>query len=317
MADFSPPFANSAERRLPTEIEREQGFACGPADRTLFAGLQHRVESELGEVIAFAGLSPTDSDFTQVRQAIVALIAAATGGGETEDYLLLSQARTRLPFFPDVQNTDGRILITAPSTGTVRVPGGVTFLHRGIYPVVTAQTDLLTDISKTYHLRWSQAGGFVLKDLANVGYNPTAAAESHAAFDSTFDDMLIARIITNASNIATITNLANKTDLALAEILTGTDPVLGSQNGANYRVQKTLNWARNPKNFNLSIAKSNVNENAGGSTDQNMFAYGLARSPATTVNAHPVSIPLTRYNLDVVVQNDGASDLYMLFSARA
>ena len=74
--------------------------------------------------------------------------------------------------------------------------------------------------------------GFALKDLGDVAYNPAALAEDNPAFDSTYDDMLVARIVTDASNVATITNLANKDALAFAAPVVGTNIQLSGVNGA-------------------------------------------------------------------------------------
>ncbi|WP_025658458.1 hypothetical protein [Rhizobium sp. IBUN] len=41
-------------------------------------------------------------------------------------------------------------------------------------------------------------------------YNPSTLAETIETFDSTYDDMLCARIITNSSNVPTVTNLINR-----------------------------------------------------------------------------------------------------------
>lgn len=250
MADFDPPFGQDGERRLPTAIEREQGFLCGAASRALFNGLFNRIEAEIGEVIAHAGIAPTDDRNTLLREAIEALISAATGGGTADDYILMTQARSRLPFFPEIITDDGKIAVTSPSIGTVRVPGGTTFQHRGIYRVATVQTDFLTDASKTYHLRWNATDGFTMKDLASGAYNPTAAAESNAAFDSTYDDMLVARIITNSSNVPTITNLVNQDRLWHTERLAGaaaeTSPG-GPAGTFRASFTATFNWSRTPK----------------------------------------------------------------------
>lgn len=210
MANFNPPFANGADKKYPTSDQRVNGFDCGPADRELFDGLFHRIESEIGSVITEAGITHTDDRMTLLLEAIQALIEAATGGGDPSTYLLMAQARARLPIYPEIQNTDGKIAVSSPSTGVVRVPAGVTFQHRGIFPVTTAQTDFNTLASKTYHLRWSPTGGFVLKDLSDAAYNPGVVAEDDPKFDSGFDDMLVSRVITNSSNIATITNLVNR-----------------------------------------------------------------------------------------------------------
>lgn len=213
MANFQTPFGRDAERRSPSLTEQEQGFPCDAADRALFNQLFFRLEAELGHVITHAGLTPTDARFTQVREAIQALIAAATGAGDTSQFLLTAQARARLPIFPEIQTNAGLMGVSSPGVGLVRIPGGVTFLHRGIFPITTAQTDFPTDASKIYHLRWDPVNGYRLLDLDSPAYNPTALADSDVGFDTTYDDMLMARVVTNSSNIATITNLSNKAKL--------------------------------------------------------------------------------------------------------
>jgi hypothetical protein len=214
MADFTTPFGQEGDKRFPTPTEQQEGFPCGPAERALFNGEFYRLEAEVGEVIRYAGLAGTNDRMTQLREAIQALIAAATGGGDTGDYILMDQARARLPIYPDVQNVDGRITCITPGTGVVRIPGGVSFQHRGIFPITTAQLDLNTSASQTYHLRWDPANGYRLRNLTDAAYNPNGDPEQAWAFDTTFDDMLIARITTNSSNVCTITNLANKARLA-------------------------------------------------------------------------------------------------------
>lgn len=246
--DFNPPFADEAEIRDPTPQEEAGGFACGPADQALFNGLFHRLEGHLGEVISFAGIVPS-APLLGLREAIEALIAAATGGGDTSQFLLITQARARLPIFPDVDTVDGKINVVSPGVGVARVVAGVTFSHRGIFPVTTAQTDLNTVASKVYHLRWNPTDGFTLKDLSSGGYNPTLAPETDARFDTTYDDMLVARVITNAGNVLTITPLSNKARLSrisAAEVNAG----ITNDGAPAWRYQYTFavfqNWARRP-----------------------------------------------------------------------
>ncbi len=251
MADFSVPFGQDAEFRYPSSTESAQGFPCGPADQELFNGLFRQLQAEVGSVIDFAGITQTNDRMTLLREAIEALIEAATGGGDPSTYLLMGQARGRLPIYPIVQNVDGRIVITAPATGTVRLPGGVEFLHRGIFPITTSQTDFNTDPSKTYHLRWHSVDGFVLRDLAAPAYNPTLLAEINPIFDSKYDDMLIARVITNASNVATITNLSNvdRTQIHGEVVLTASDYPWEGSNPPSALVNVMaieLNLARRP-----------------------------------------------------------------------
>ncbi|GFO83153.1 MAG: hypothetical protein A49_27800 [Methyloceanibacter sp.] len=209
--DFSPPFGESSERRLPTATERDNGFPCGAADQALFNGMFHLLEGQFKHLIDQAGVTPNqEGDPTTNYRAIQALIDAATGDNPL-GYVLMSQARARLPIFPEILSADGRINPTAPATGTVRVPGGVDIVHRGIYLLNSTQTDLLTDASKTYHLRWDLSTDTLsLQDLASASYNASSASEKDIAFDSDFDDALLARVITNSSNIAAITSLSNK-----------------------------------------------------------------------------------------------------------
>ena len=272
MADFDPPFAQNGEFRFPNANEQSLGWPCGPIDQNLLNGLFRIHNGNIGNVIAEAGVTGPDGDLTKLRRAIEALIAAATGGGTVDDYVLMAQARSRLPIFPDVQNVDGRIGVTAPSTGTVRLAGGVEFLHRGIFRVTTTQTDFATDPSKTYHLRWNPDDGFVLRDLASGSYNPGTLSEANAAFDSTYDDMLIARVITNSSNVATITTLANKDRLSLSGEYGRTrdapfeDDRLPSQitNGTPL----TINFARRPRA--AISAMTDVDGSLSGATEFNI-----------------------------------------------
>lgn len=318
MADFNPPWAHDGERRVPTADEIETGFGCGPFSLPLWNWMFYAIWSEIGHVITYNGLTPDNGDMEQLRKAIQAQIEASTGGGDPASYLTLLQASSRLPIFPEVQNANGHFGVITPTTGQVRVPAGVNFLHRGISPYTTVQTDLATDASKTYHLRWNKAGGFTLKDLASGTYNPSTLPETDASFDSTYDDMLAARVVTNSSNVPTITNLANKPNLILADILAGTDIRLSAQNGANLLYGRAVGWARTPKEYNFTVVSL---ANLGGSTaidhDIKFFSPSVDRNSDSAIGAAPVSIPLTRYNLNVAVMRDFAQSMSLLFSARA
>lgn len=291
MAKFNPPWGNSAERREPTTDEQTGGFACGPADLALFNWLNWATQSEINKVIVQAGLTPSNSDMTQLYQAIQALIAAATGGGDTSNFLLMTQARSRLPIFPEVQNAQYHFGVITPGTGQIRIPAGVTFLHRGIFSVTTALTDFATDPSKTYHLRWDPTGGFTLKDLASGVYNPSTLAESNAAFDSTYDDMLIARIVTNSSNVPTITNLMNRAILKDYKTATVV-PVVGAGDSLVATYDISINWARTP-----AFMASN--------------SYVYASGPTTMHGGanYVSSETFTRYNLHHVVATDWNSPI--------
>lgn len=276
MANFSTPFASTGPRRNPSADEKANGFPCGAADLLLFNGLFHRLESELGEVIQFAGVTPSDADNTTLRQAILALIASVTGSDPDADYALTSQLSTRLPIFPEVLTSDGTFNITSPANGTIRVPGGINFLHRGVGLYTTAQTDLNTVSSKTYHLRWSPGGGFVLRDLGDNTYNPGTLPEASDTFDSTFDDMLVGRVVTNSGNVPTIVSLANKHKLTKVGSKTTMERQAGAWSGLP-SLSVSLNWARTPQ---ISLRNVSVDATTGAEavtaidTTVNRYAMG-------------------------------------------
>lgn len=218
MVDFTPPFAENGERRLPDATEQSLGLSCDPQQlRELLNGMFNLHQGQIKTIADEAGVTPSGAgDKTLLNRAVLALIAAATGAGDTSEFVLFSQARARLPIFPDVATIDGRFSVTAPTTGIIALGAGTAFLHRGIFSTTTAYQEFSTDPSKTYHLRWNPTDGFVLRDLASGTYNPGTLAETNVAFDSTFDDMLVARVITNSSNVATITNLSNKDRITIS-----------------------------------------------------------------------------------------------------
>ena len=307
MADFSTPFGINAEKRFPSSTEKLNGHACGAASLALFNGLQYRLEAEVGNVIAHAGITQTDDRMTLLREAIVALIAAATGSNPA-GYILMDQARARLPIFPEVLNADGRIVVTSPAAGTIRLPGGIEFLHRGIFTVTTAQTDYPTVASRTYHLRWDKTNGFRMRDLTDTAsYNPLAAPETDARFDSTHDDMLIARVITNSSNVATITNLANKHDLrAVGEEVSAKGTLVDFAREDNTRPSAitqyravSINFARRPDVYLTAANDLNVRESAFPLLDELNFG----------------AKPLSRYQ--VAVWGQGDVDIWTGWAARA
>lgn len=314
MADFSVPFSStSGDFRFPRTDEYQNGFPCDEADRELFNGLFYQLQSEMLAVFTEGGITPSDTDFTQLKQAILAMISAATGGSPS-DYILMTQARARLPIYPEIVSSDGRLNVTSPATGTVRIPSGVDFIHRGIWIETTTEEDFATTANKTYHVRWSYSGGYSLEDLADSGYNSGALAETVSTFDSVFDDMLIARVTTNSSNVATITNLANKARLSLNSVVTGTNMFQSLKNFANAQISQTLDWARTPtsRGFNLVYAGGNSVPNI--DSDHGLFSYNHTDGSYTD----PLSdYPVTRYNSQFRYMYDGMDTLKMQLSFAA
>ncbi|MBL8844821.1 MAG: hypothetical protein JNN24_03525 [Hyphomicrobium zavarzinii] len=121
------------------------------------------------------------------------------------------------PIYPEVETVDGKLSVSIGS-GQVIVGNTQTFIHRGTRRITCADYSapnrtFNTSANKTYHLRWKWNAGspaFSLNDLANGTYNPGALPEGDYSFDSTYDDMLIAKVETNGSNGITVTTLVNR-----------------------------------------------------------------------------------------------------------
>lgn len=246
------PNASYADRNTP-------GAVAG--SRVPARAIEHP-QREIMAVITAAGLTPSSSDLTQLLQAISQMISSATGGSETSTYVLMAAARARLPIFPEIVSADGSFNLSVPATGTVRIPAGIEIIHRGIFSLMTVQQDFSTVANKTYHLRWNPSDGFVFKDLADAAYNPSALPETDAAFDSVYDNMLVARVTTNASNVAAIRNLKNKARLFRREKIAGPSSSLAPSDwNSAFTGSTTLDWARTPQ---IAGIVGNVRTTGGG-----------------------------------------------------
>ena len=199
--------------------------------------------------------------------------SAASGSGAFliepwADPTLYATGYTNSPIYPQCDETDNELVVSNLGSGTLEVAASQNFIWRGWVNVGTSSfssgdRQVTTSSSKTYHLHWHAPGTgdatpessypfgrFRLKDLSDSGYNPSTLAEADEAFDTTYDDMLIARVVTDGSNVPTITLLAN------AHALNGTGTESGSNEGFEDDVapddvstqghQVTLNWSRKP-----------------------------------------------------------------------
>ena len=192
------------------------------------------------------------------QREIIAVIEAAglvpAVGSTTQLLEALQQFFGQFPIWPDCLNSNGTFDLTTPSPGTIRVPAGISWVMRGATRYTSVQTDRTTISNKTYHMRWDKVNGFRLRDLSDVAYNPTAALETNAAFDTTYDDVLVARVVTDGINVATITNLKNKPKLV---VQTKRHDVLSHQ--LNWVTLAgsgtTLNWARTPDVEHVALSE--------------------------------------------------------------
>lgn len=178
--------------------------------------------------------------------------AAVTPAGLGALYNLL----LNMPIYPEVMGATGLFTVTNPA-GFARIAAGTQWVHRGAFTYTSVQTDLPTVANKTYHLRWDPTNGFLLYDLSNGAYNPAAVAESDPVFDTTYDSMLIARVVTNGANVATITTLINRAQLWLdyenvQNAGSVIEPGASSWALAYRNVSVPIGWSRKPRSKALN-----------------------------------------------------------------
>jgi hypothetical protein len=119
-------------------------------------------------------------------------------------------------------------------------------------------------------LRWDPTNGFRLLDLANVAYNPTSLVETNVAFDSKYDDMLIGRVITNSSNVASITALAN---LSRLKATASRAASIADAGATGVITPFAFNFARTP----LAMLESTTPPGGGRDSDLWIAVEGLTR----------------------------------------
>lgn len=172
----------------------------------------------------------------------------------------MQSAVSTMPIFPEVDGA-GTIAITAGS-GNVVVDPGQGWVWRGIRAFSASDFSsgdrtFATAANKTYHLRWHAPGTgtatpaatypngrFELADMTSA-----IPVETDASYDTTYDRMLIARIVTNGSNVPATTPLINKHRLRL-RYLSNDTRFTRTTSGAGLFVVPfaavSMNWARTP-----------------------------------------------------------------------
>lgn len=247
---FNPKDPNASLTRLehvPANPDDDRWYApctsTEAGDGTLLSAQDFNMfVAQLREAIRGMGVTESPTDDLMLLKAIQAA---------SIDIVALSE---NVQLFPEAKTADNKLTVSA-GTGEVVLSAVEDVVFRGLVKVSTfdwslAQRTLAHLANKTYHLRLSLAGGFALKDLADAGYNASALDEGDPAFDTTYDDMLIAKVVTNGSNVATITRLLNAHAISTEqqrvvqnlEFEDNTNPV-DIVNGEDV----TLDWSRRPK----------------------------------------------------------------------
>lgn len=199
-------------------------------------------------------------------------------------------SKTSLPIFPHVENDNHRLAINQ-NDNDVTIEENQTFSIQG-KPYNTSnytveQRTFACDPAKTYHLRFRE-NAFVLCDLADKAYNPDSLDEADVVFDSTYDDMLIARISNNSCT--SLINANNFNAVIHSELIVG------------IRVDDTISSTAPTPNFlHFEFARMPV--------CSLLSAHDVAT--ATLDNEFSVGIkPLSRYKTGIYASSSTAGDQY-------
>lgn len=229
-----------------------------------------------------AGVSGTDVPalfLNGLQENVATVIEKAGLGLDATDWELLWQAirlqggldvLRHMPTYPQIETATNALVFSVGSNQPL-VNAGQTWLWRGHRRfssddfVATAgdpQTRRWAVVAnKTYHVVWDAPGTglatpeatypngrFSMLDMAGL-------TETDTQYDSTYDRMLCARVVTDGANVPTVTPLANAAVLMATHVQTGT--ASGSTYASAHHTwsrafQGFHNWARTPRQFGVS-----------------------------------------------------------------
>lgn len=245
--------------------------------------------------------------------------------------IVLNETLAKLPIYPEAMTDDGKIAITDNEDGTITVDPDQILRWRGFRDFDTGDFDVedrtfMHAANKTYHLRFHPPGHgdaanianyprgrFVLKDVAAAGYNPGAVDEAAAAFDSGYDDVLLARVVTSAGNEPTIAELVNKAHLTRQTTVTGSDWQDAADNTARCNILFALDWARSPSTLHYSVIQIGVGASGTEILDGDRSIYAIDGYPGQQLDA----LPKDRYGSAFVMMWDYGTVLTLSMSAAA
>jgi hypothetical protein len=250
-------FANNP----PADPQAGQTWIVGAYPAGAFVGHEHELAEWSGTGWTFAAPTPwmliglgdrTDWRWDHTLDVPAWVRWKATGA--IAGPIVLDDTIRLIQIYPEIVETGNRFALTA-AAGEIVIDADQKWIWRGHHFFNTDDFDLAdrtfaTAANKTYHLRWHAPntgiavpeadypyGRFELADL--TGSSP---AENDPQYDTSYDRMLIARIVTNGANAATVTALANAITLSQTASITfsyGEFPFP--------HVSTALNWARTPK----------------------------------------------------------------------
>lgn len=253
-----------------------------------------------------------------------------------------------VPIYPEITTNNGAFVFSS-GVGQITLAANQSWQWRSLasFNSGIAQT-FATVASKIYHLIWDAPGTGNATPAANYpnGYfalvDRTAASpvETDPSYDSTYDRMLCARIVTDGSNNPTITPLFNKQLLAvsLSDNVSGgissvaagkvqpapTDtpriifdnrsPANGGDGAGRAASQFSYNWARTPKIAPASAYVGFTGQSANASVPYT-YQEGGSKVTSKTVSRYSTILQYqTDYNLAGIADGNGNLVLTGMFA---
>jgi hypothetical protein len=209
----------------------------------------------------------------------------------------------RMPVYPEIDTATNTLAITAAG-GQIVIDANQQWRHRGhrvinTSDVLAAARTFATAASKKYHLRGTVAAGVNTYSLFDV----TALSEADAEFDTTFDMMLIALVVTNGANVATVTPLVNRNELRATVAAALVNEANAGANEYAGSFLATLNWARRPRPHSFAPLRR-VWDQGGTTPDRDFAIWPSSASTPWGAAASAYGLSLTRYGVTARINDD-------------
>lgn len=238
---YNPPFGGAAndpyvDGNVASGIKgsRVPGAALEAPQREI----AHVIDYLLGD--GTFGDAQDENDSEQLRKAIASIF---TGN----------------KVFPEIETATNVLAITDNTNGTISIDAAQSWMWRGAILISSSDFSsgdrtLSHAASKTYHLRWNASGTGNATPAATyprgrfeiVDMTAASPVETDTSYDSTYDRMVIAKIVTDGANTPTITLLKNKAVMVIDLNFSSSALVASGANGATATFYPVWNFARTP-----------------------------------------------------------------------
>ncbi|MEM5529547.1 tail fiber protein [Gammaproteobacteria bacterium AS21] len=209
------------------------------------AKLPKDASAELKGIVQLSNQIDSDNEFKAATPKAVKAVY---------DLLPLNKPKVldSLPIFPEIINNDKKLLISL-SVGKLTIAENQVIRFRGWRDINTDNLSNLSftlDLAKTYHLRFDIDNELSLNDIESSDYNPDSLSESDRSFDTTYDNVLLAKISNGV--VTTLINQSEPFSLTYDGLPNSAD---ATPTGNDYvgSFELPLNWSRSPISDSVEI----------------------------------------------------------------